>query len=152
MAQDIGGFVTAVTFDGTDLVPPSHSYVLWIAQGLNAVPTVRGKDSLIARAAGRTPRSRVADTLSIEIVGWVLAQGTTLALAVADYRASIEALKALFDPALDPRVLQATLEDGTTATINARAVPPLLITENVPSHVARVSAALESVDPYWVIT
>jgi len=47
-------------------------------------------------------------------------------------------------------VLAATLEDGSSATINARCVQ-MLIVEVVPSHVGQPAILMESVDPYWVI-
>jgi len=144
-----GGYV-ALSYDGTDLAPSSLEYVLWLVRGLNEVPSVRGADDVVPRRTGRIARARVADVLALELEGWVLAQGTTVALAIANFRESVQALQALFDPVLDPRVLSATMEDGTVQTINARVLPPVLIEERVASHVARVSIALESVDPYWL--
>lgn len=152
MTLGVGGFVTALEYDGTELQPSSLAHVLWITRGLNDVPLVRGSDDVVPHLVGRLARSRIADVMPIELQGWVLAQGATMDSAVAGFRASVELLKTLFDPELDPRVLSATLEDGSAATIYARVVPPISIIEVVAGHVARVSVALESLDPRWAIT
>lgn len=145
------GYV-ALTADGTDLAPSSLEYVLWLVRGLNEVPSVRGSDDVVPRRTGRIARARFADALPLELEGWIMAQGTSVADVVANFRDTVQVLQALFDPAGDPIVLEATLEDGSVQTINARVLPPILIEEKVASHVARVSIALESVDPAWVVS
>lgn len=146
MTLNLGGYVSELTFDGTDLQPDDHSFVLWISRGLTAAPSVRGEDSVVPHAAGRVALSRQADLLRIELDGWIF--GAT----PAGFRTTQRALMNLFDGVAEPRVLSCLLEDGVaTATINARPQPPVLVDEIIPSHLARVNVALESVDPYWVV-
>ncbi len=149
---NVGGYVDELEYDNVALVHASLDWVLWLTRGLNDVPTVRGRDDVVPHLDGRVVRNRRADVLQLELAGWVLAHGDDLDETVANFRTSVRALQTLFDPALDPRVLSATLEDGSAAAISARVVPPISIVEVVASHVARVSVALESVDPYWAIT
>lgn len=151
MPLEMGGYVTGITYDTTELQPSSQDWVLWIMRGLNDVPSVRGEDDVIPGAPGRVARARQADVRVIELEGWIMAQGATWELAIANFRQSVQALQALFDPTLDPRVLSAVLEDGSVATINARVVPPLVVEERVASHVARIAVQMESLDPDWVI-
>lgn len=150
MSLNAGGYVSG-TYRSTGLVHVTLDWVLWITRGLNDAPTVRGTDVTVPAKAGRLVRNRVADVLVIEMQGYVLAHGATVADTVANYRASVEALRALFDPTLTPGELELTLEDGGTGLINARTLD-LNMTERVPSHVAEVRVQLESVDPTWVIT
>lgn len=151
MTLSIAGYVSDLTFDSTDLQPSDRSFVLWIARGLNNVPAVRGQDIVVPHLAGQVVGNRKADKLPIELVGWILANGVTPSIIAGAFRTIVESLKAVFDPTLDPRVLAATLEDGSAAAINAR-VTALVIEEKVTSHVASISVAMESIDPYWVIT
>ena len=69
----------------------------------------------------------------------------------ATFRTNVKVLRALFDPTAEPANLVAALEDGTTATIAARALPTSLWTQHTPD-VAEVDYELESVDPDWVIS
>jgi len=146
MTLNLGGYVTELTFDSVDLQPDDHSYVLWIARGLQGAPTVRGSDTIVPHAPGRVARSRQADTLRIELDGRIFAS------TPAGFQTTRTLLMALFDGVAEPRLLSCLLEDGaTTAEIYARPIPPHLIDEAVPSYLARLSIALESVDPYWTL-
>lgn len=146
-----GGYVTDLAYASTDLQPDSLDFVLWVTRGLNDIPSVRGTDQVVPARTGQVERNRKADKLAIELRGYVLGNGSTGELIVANFRSSVEILKALFDPALAQRVLSATLEDGSAATINARVVG-LAMLEVVANHVAEVAVLMESLDPYWVIT
>lgn len=150
MSLTAGGYV-AGAYRSAALVHASLDWVLWITRGLNDAPQVRGKDVVVPAAAGRLVRNRVADLLIIELQGYVLGHGVTVADTVANFRASVEALRAVFDPTLVPSTLSLVLEDGGTATIAARTVDATM-PEVVPGHVAEVRVQLESVDPNWVIT
>lgn len=150
MTADVVGFITSLEYAGTALRHANLDYVLWLTRGLDSSALVRGEDDIVPHRAGRTPRSRVADVRIIELEGWVLAHGDTVAEHVANYRASLEELRALFDPALAPRTLSAVLEDGSLATIEARTLS-YVATGRVAGHVAELAVQLESVDPEWVI-
>jgi hypothetical protein len=145
MPASPAGYVTELTFDGTDLQTADRTMICRITKGLNGAPQVRGRDTVIPHAAGRTARSRQADQLVVEVECWILADDPDT------FRTRHRELMTLFDGVDSPRVLSCLLEDGGTATINARPIPPILETEPVPSHVARLDVQLESVDPYWVI-
>jgi hypothetical protein len=151
MTLGVGGYVTELTYDSEELQPSSLDYVLWVIRGLNDIPSVRGTDQVVPTRTGQVERNRKADKLAIELKGYVLANGDDVDATVANFRGSVETLKGLFDPALASRVLAATLEDGSAASINARVVG-LAMPEVVPGHVAEVSVSMESLDPYWVIT
>lgn len=151
MTVSIAGYVSDLAFAATDLQPSDRSFVLWVERGLNDIPTVRGEDIVVPHLTGRTAAARVADTMIIELKGWILANGATPDIIAGAFRTVVEALKAVFDPAAGYQTLSATLEDGSAATIQAR-VTALVIDEKVASHVASVDVQMESIDPYWVIT
>jgi len=141
MTLSIAGYVSDLTYASTDLQPTDQSFVLWISRGINDVPSVRGTDVVVPHKIGQTAGTRRADKLAIELTGWVLANGATADLLVAAFREIVESLKALFDPADGYQTLAATLEDGSEAMIAARVVG-LVITEQVPSHVASAPVTL----------
>lgn len=143
--------VTAVTFDGTSLQRADGSVILEIKRGLGDVPRVRGRDQVVPGLAGRIPRGRIADVLPLELEGIIEGVGATEAERRSSFVALRQEMRALFDPTKDPEALACVLEDGSTATINARCVPPLLWEER-PGYIARLNVALESVDPDWDIT
>jgi len=145
--QNLGGYVTDLTFDGTELQPEDGSFVFWFVRGSpGTAPLVRGRDVVIPHAAGRIARSRQADLLPIEIEGRILAS------TPGGYRQTVRGLMTLFDGVAEPRALACLLEDGTTtAEILARPVPPVLLDDYVASHAARINVAFEAVAPYWTI-
>jgi hypothetical protein len=144
----------AATYDGVDLVTVVGGMprmLIGLVRGLDDAPEVRGTDTIIPGAAGRVPRTRVRDRRVIELAGPVGGVGATHAAQAADMRAALEELRTLFDPTRDPATLVVALEDGGTASINARPVN-LLLDEPVVPTMRRVSVELEAVEGAWVIT
>jgi len=92
-SMNTGGFVTGLTYDGTDLVPSDGSFVLWISKGLNDAPEVRGQDVTVPALTGQVARNRVANRLPIELSGWVLAQTDPVSAGVAQFRQTVRALQ-----------------------------------------------------------
>lgn len=138
--------LVGLTYGGTDIQRADFGIFLEIVRGLNEPPTARGIDYTVPSRAGKSVRNRVADALSIELHGYVmgiLGGGGER----ENYRASMQAARALFDPRAEPADLVATLEDGTTKTIAARTLNWAVSEPAVA--VAEVSIELESVDPDW---
>lgn len=142
-----------LTADGDSIQEDPIGVWLELTRGIDELPAVRGADQLVPRSAGRIPRARVADHLSLELEGVVL--------GVPDfpddpdgsisYRTKMLALRTLFDRTKEPWVLSGVLEDGSTATINVRTVEYVPITK-VAGLASELKVALESVDPDWAIT
>jgi len=145
--------VVELSFDGTDLFNDDGTRMFGITKGHpGSPPVVRGRDTTVPHRTGRIRRSRVASSLGIVLEGWETApSGLALDDARAAFRQAVRGLFALFDGTTDPRVLQALLEDGSIATIDASPLPPLLYKETVPGLAAEFNIELESVDPYWLI-
>lgn len=122
---------------------------LEIVRGLNEGPAVRGVDVVVPAAVGRQVRNRVADNRTLELRGWVRGvAGYDEADDLEAFATQRTTFGALFDPTLDPGALVATLEDGSTVTIDARTLNS--VWEQVVPSFHRVSVELESVDPEWV--
>lgn len=141
--------ITGLTYGGTDIQVLDGIY-LELVKGLEG-PSTRGVDSIVPSLAGRTRRNRKADVTDLELRGWVRGSGSDEAAQRASFAVNRLALTTLFDPTLGDQVLSATLEDGSTATINALRKTPIVLNQQVPSF-AYVSIELDSVDPDWVIT
>ena len=144
----------SATFNSTSLmttVTGEWRIVLQCVRGLDDTPAVRGKDTIIPGASGRTVRDRVRDRRIIELEGWVFGCGASDALQTDDLRDALEELRTLFDPTGDPHSLVIDLEDEVrTATITARAMN--MVTSREDLIVARrVSVELEAVGADWVI-
>lgn len=165
--------VIGLTYRGTDIQEPAFGIFLEIVRGLQEVPTVRGTDVIVPGRAGRILGTRVSDVLKIELEGIVTGAGVGIGVSawIADgwtdpglhgptigssddaagerssYRAKAKALRALFDPTISGPLV-ASLEDGTTKTINARTLNTIW-DQPIPI-LARVNVQLESVDPDWV--
>lgn len=141
-----------LTYDATSIQQDPIGIYLRIVRGLNEIPSVRGEDDVVASKPGRSPYPRVADVLALELDGLLLGLGDTFAEEQASFRTLVEALKTLLAAgSLNPKALAGTLEDGSTATINARVVD-VQVRQLIESTAAEVKVALESVDPDWVIT
>lgn len=147
--------VIGLTFRTTDIQTADLGIFFEITRGLNEPPTVRGEDVLVPGRPGRIAIAGgfEADVLTIELEGKVTAGGEDgdEADQRSAFRVNAKVVRALFDPTLDPGALVALLEDGTTATIQARAMPTQLWDQPADVH-ADVSIELQSVDPDWVIT
>lgn len=76
--------------------------------------------------------------------------GLTEAAQRSSFAALRQVVRVLFAPTANPGALVATLENGTTATIQARTLPTPLWDQLVPA-LARLSVELEAVQD-WVIT
>lgn len=139
----------ALTFGGTDIQESPIGIFLEIVRGLNEVPQVRGTDTVVPGLAGRIPRSRVGDRLTIELRGHIAGIGANDATRQDDFRTRVMAVRALFDPRSMPADLVAELEDGSTATIAARTMN--IVPDQVHPSVAKISIELESVSPDWSI-
>lgn len=145
--------IHTLTADGTLIQQTAIGIHLEITRGINELPTVRGSDQVVPGRAGRIARARVADTLTLELEGVVLA----IPVSFTDpdggisFRTLMATLRALFNRTKDPWVLEGVLEDGSTAEINVRCVD-YVVDEKVAGKEAEIKVALESVDPDWVIT
>jgi hypothetical protein len=142
--------VIGLTYRGTDIQDPDGIF-LELLRGLRERGEVRGTDRVVPNAAGQVPYNRVAHRRVIHLRGWVVGTGATDAARKSDFVANAAAYDALFDPTLDPGELVATLEDGSTATIDARTLPGD-IWDHAGPVAAIVDVELESVDPDWVVT
>ena len=113
-----------LTFKGVDLQPADMQWFFEIERGLDEVPTVRGKDTIIPGLAGRFEQNRRNDTLSIVLKGWVRADPTITDLddARASYRQNMLTIRTLFAPDAVRGELVALVEDGTSQEIMARAM------------------------------
>jgi hypothetical protein len=114
--------LTELTYKGTSLMRSNNTVLLRIVRGIGEVMSVRGRDTVIPGATGMTPRNRVKHDLVIELRGMVMGTGAD----EAAQRASLVTLRAemrtLFDPSAAPGTLVATLENGSTQDITARAI------------------------------
>lgn len=146
--------VVELSLNGTDLFNDDGTRSVRIVKGHPGTPpVVRGSDARIPHLAGAVPRSRVFDYLDIELAIWQTApEGQAIDDARAAFRQSMRALYALFTTvAITPAPLVALLEDGSTASIEVRVIPPVLTDETVPGLAADLNVALRSVDPTWSI-
>jgi hypothetical protein len=143
--------VIGLTFRSVDIQRADFSVFLEVKRGLNEIPEVRGQDTVVPGLAGRYFRNRVADRRTIELRGFVSGYDATPSEAAdrRDFRHRVEELRDLFDPTLDPGTLAAALEDGGTATIEARATN--VVWNQVAPSLHEVSVEMESVDPEWVV-
>lgn len=139
------------SYDGTSLVTVTASYELtfWLLSGLDSGLEVRGVDTVIPGATGRTPRNRVADRRVIEIQGWVKGLGATDALRGAGFRSAMEVLRTLFSSTRSAATLVVGVEDNTsTKSISARPLPDVGIDyRRVPAAIVNIN--LEAVSPTW---
>lgn len=142
--------VIALTVNGTDVQQDPMGIFLELVRGLNEPPRVRGVDTIVPGLAGRIARNRVSDGFTLELRGFVAGNGDDEAEQRADFRVLVNAFRALFDPTADPVEVVATLEDGSTATCTARALPTAVWDQVMPA-LARASVEMESLDADWVI-
>jgi hypothetical protein len=133
--------LTELTFRGTSLMRSDLTVIMRIVRGLGEVMDVRGEDTIIPNATGRTPRDRKKDRLTIEL------KGATELLQRTSFKTLRAELRTLFDPSLAPGALVATLEDGTTLSIDARAINILYGDDGIPSF-REVSVELEAVEDW----
>lgn len=138
-----------LTFDATDVQQDPIGLFLEIVRGLNEPMTVRGSDTTVPGLTGRIARNRKGDRLLIELRGLVIGNGATHALQKADFAALRQFVRTLFNPKADPAPLVATLEDGTTATVNARTLNVIWILGGDAD--AEISVEMEAVADWTIV-
>lgn len=138
----------AFTFGGSSYQVPTTGIYLWISEGVNEMPSVRGVDVIVPALEGRVWRPRIKDVHKLVLTGWVWGIGATDTDARAAFRANMDTIRADFSPDGDPQALEALFEDGSTRTLDARPVN-ILVNEPVASLFASVSIELVSVTPDW---
>lgn len=118
----IGLALQGLIYNSTDLQPEDLQWYFEIKRGISEVPNVRGKDTIIPGLAGRFEQNRRNDILPLVLEGFVQADPalTDAEDRRASYRANIQIIRALFHSQNARAVLQATMEDGTVQTIDAR--------------------------------
>ena len=141
--------LVGLTFKGIDLQPSDLQWFFEIERGLDEVPTVRGKDTIIPGLAGRFEQNRRNDTLSIVLKGWVRADPTIddLEDRRASYRVNMLAIRTLFAPDAARGELVALVEDGTSQEIMARALN-IVGGRYVGSEIRVLSIELEGYDDW----
>jgi hypothetical protein len=135
--------VIGLTFRGVDIQRGDFGLFLEIVRGLEELPEVRGKDTVIPGLAGRMYRNRVVDRLPVELRGMVVGNGADETAQRSDLRTNMDFARALFNRTAAPGPLVATLENGATRTIVARPLN-LLKQIRIPS-MYDISVELESV-------
>lgn len=138
-------------YDNEDLQRDDLQIVCRIRKGLMETPSVRGEDTIVPSRAGRMEGLRVNDTLAIEVVCTVQADPTLTSDfdQMASYRENCLFLRNLFRPTRSRAELSAVLENGDIKNIDARPLNAVWA-EDIQSHVATVSFALEGYDD-WAI-
>lgn len=140
--------VVGLTYRGSD-IQDIDSIFLEVVRGLTEVVEVRGVDLTVPSRSGQIVRNRRGNRLGIGLRGWIRGVDTGGETADrADFAANRATFRSWFDPTLDPGALVATLEDGSTQTIDARTLN-VIATIVAPSF-HYVDVELESVDPDWV--
>jgi hypothetical protein len=135
-----------VSFGGFD-VQDIDGLHLEITQGLNDSPTVRGIDVTVPGLDGQIVRPRKFHERRLLLSGFVRGSGSTHDDRQASYRANVRLMNALFDPALTPDDLVATLEDGSLATCAARTLD-VKAPDVIPSEFAYVSIELLALEDW----
>lgn len=141
--------LVGLTFKAVDLQPADLQWFFEIERGLDEVPSVRGKDTVIPGAAGRFEQNRKNDVLSIVLKGWVRANPTLTDPEDlrASYRTNMLAIRTLFASDAARGELVATVEDGTTQEIMARSLN-ILPGRYVGSEIRVLSIELEGYDDW----
>lgn len=133
-----------ITYKTEDLQPTDGTMRLDIEEGLDELAEYRGRDLPLPGMDGQYEGVRRADRRTIVLTGWVQAA------SASDYRDLVISLHTLFDPKV-PGDLVATLENGDTATIRARAVAISWLNEQF-GNTRRLRVFLLSIAPDWTIT
>lgn len=140
--------VVGLRWNATDIQDVPGGIFLEISRGLNEPPSVRGEDTTVPGRAGRSEGNRVNDILGLELVGlvWAGDDAITPAEILAAYRTNQRAARAMFATNSERGTLEATLEDGSVWSIEAR---PLNAIWNEGPTFAKPSIELEGYDD-WV--
>lgn len=97
--------MSRLTANGTELQPLNGKHHFYVYGGIDDMPSVRGADWVVPGLAGRVVPSvsaRINDVLLVELRGFVHGIGATEDAARQDYRATMDALQAIFLPTLNP--------------------------------------------------
>lgn len=139
-------------FDSVDLIAANLTTYFWIAKGLNETAIVRGADSVVPGLSGRVERGRENDYLPLELRGVIMMDPDLDDIddARADWRSRMLTYRTLFRPKRDRATLEALLENGTTAAVEARPLT-ILTTNEVDGVLWQGSITLEGFDD-WTFT
>lgn len=141
--------VIPLTYDSHD-IQTIPGIFLEIVEGLNEIAEVRGRDNIAPGADGMFFRNRKDTRRKIVLQGFVMGDGADEAAQRSDFRNKVQQLQGWFSAEAAANLV-ATAEDGSTNTISARTMPPMVWRQRVPSF-AEVSIELESVAPNWTVT
>ena len=144
--------VIGLTYDGEDIQLADFSIYLWVQNGLNEVPTVRGVDTVVPGKPGRSARNRENDVLPIVLSGSVMSDPTETDqdAARATFRNRMLLIRSLFASNRLPADLVAELENGDTATISARPMN-ILVPQQIEGVYASLSIELEGLDDWTYV-
>lgn len=137
--------IVGLTFRGYDPQRPDLDVFFEITEGLDELPEMRGEDQLIPFRTGQLPGLRLAHRRPVVLTGHIMGSGSA---PRSVYRAYVDGLKGIFDPAAGPGILAATLPDGTNRWINAVA-RNIIGGEGFGGEFRSLSIELEALDPYW---
>lgn len=141
MVQSVA-FSTGATVDGDDWTRTDLKIVGRFTAGIFDGLEVRGQDATIPSSAGQVPLNRKAHQRIIRYEGMVMGSGSTEAAQRADFLASRIAIDGKMRGDQDPYTLTVTLEDGSTATIEARPLRVEWGPDNLPTYVEFIA--------YWL--
>lgn len=137
--------IVGLTFRGYDPQRPDLNVFFEVSEGLDELPEMRGEDQLIPFRTGQLPGLRLAHRRPVVLAGHIMGSGSA---PRSEYRAYVDELKGIFDPAAGPGILAATLPDGTNRWINAVA-RNIIGGEGFGGEFRSLSIELEALDPYW---
>lgn len=129
------------TFGGTLIQRADFSMWFDVRKGLKETPKTRGKNTVIPGTRGEIPRNRVASKLDIELYGWI--KGSSWSA----YWTLVKELLTIFGAEAGEKTLVVPLDDGTNATIQARALNVMEEGDEAIGAAQYFSIALEAVNP-----
>lgn len=136
-------FSIGLVVEGVDLQEAVIGYGLEVVRGLDEASDIIGSDQVPLGGTGSFARNRKKVGRLIEIRGIVKGSSPS------DYRVRVKALQALFNVTAYKTVV-CLLEDGTTATIEARAES--LVWNKLNGYTAMLSVEMRAVAAEWTIT
>lgn len=149
MPNNIPARLTSLTFDSTDLQRSDLSVHFDIVFD---TLDVRGQDTIVPSAAGRTARNRKADVRHIGLRGVIQGTGASEAARLSSWQNLRDEIEALFDPTADPATLAGTGHDSSSRSILARTAPGLVWSDDGVPGLETVTVVLDSVVPDWTVT
>lgn len=134
-----------IDYKAADIQRADLSLHLDIEEGLDEIADYRGGDRPLLGADGQFEGNRRGDVRRIVLRGWIRAADSS------GYRTLVKELHTIFDPKV-PGDLVATLEDGTTGTIRARADAIAWIDNERIGEQRGLRVHLSSIAPDWTYT